>query len=145
MIIHNANESLSFSIEGYEYPAKKSVDEHFDYDCNWLNVKVIYTNLQEREEYIDPCLLTTELEECIEELSNVAAGNECLYISEFLEPYLKIVAARVGGAFFLGLEYIYDTTDGIWKRHKAAEVVSGESLREVIEELKAMFSSFPQR
>lgn len=40
--------------------------------------------------------MTDELADMVEELSRILDGSEDGYISDFMEPYLKVAAARVG-------------------------------------------------
>lgn len=72
-------------------------------------------------------------------------GKESLYFSDFMEPYLKVVFATVGNMFLLGLEFVYDTTDGIWKSRKVSEIITRDQAMKHLDELNAMKSQFPQR
>ena len=86
MIIRSKDTSLSFEIDDYQYPEHKSQEKGYDYDANWLEVAIQYSNQNEVKEYKDTCLLTYELEELIDGLSEVIADKESLYISDFMEP-----------------------------------------------------------
>lgn len=145
MIIRNENESLSFEIDDYQYPKHKGQEKGYDYDANWLEVSVQYSNQNVSEEYKDACLLTYEFEEFVDELYKVIEGKESLYISDFMEPYLKIAIATAGDKILFGVEFVYDTTDGIWKSRKIAQVITREAARKYHDELNFMKSQFPQR
>lgn len=145
MIIYNGAASISFVVDHYQYPKHKSQEKGYDYDANWLVVAIRYSNQDTTEEYKDACLLTYELEELVDGLSKVIDGKESLYISDFMEPYLKVVFAASDNKILVGLEFVYDTTDGIWKRRKLSEPLSIEKAITIVEELKAISARFPQR
>ncbi len=144
MIIHNGNKKLSFVIDNYEFPDHKS-RENYDYDANWLVAAIKYADENISEEYKDSCILTWELEELIEAVSNVLSGEETLYISDFTEPYLKFVAAQAKNDILFGIEFVYDTDDGVWKKRKLSEVISKETAQQSIDELRSMAERFPKR
>ena len=97
------------------------------------------------KEYKDTCLLTYELEELIDGLSEVIADKESLYISDFMEPYLKFAIASTDGKILLGMEFVYEANKTVWKSHKMSEVITKESAEEIAEELRSMLARFPQR
>ena len=94
MILHQGNKSIEFTIVNYQYPEKSPSKEGFDYDANWLMCEVKYSDAKTNETYKDACLLTDELADMVEELSEILDGSEDGYISDFMEPYLKVAAAR---------------------------------------------------
>ena len=145
MTIHNKNERLSFDIDAYQYPEHKSQEKGYDYDANWLVVAVSYSNDKTSEEYHDACLLTYEFEDFIEGFSNVLAGKETLYISDFMEPYLKFAVAIADERILLGMEFVYEVNETTWKSRKISEVISMDRAKEIVEELRLMLSRFPQR
>ena len=145
MTIKENCKRLSFEVAGYEYPGYKSTESGFDHDANWLMVSVVYSDDKGTYTYKDACLLTVELESLIAGLSEVISGKESLFISDFLEPYLKIVAVRAGEQIVVGLEFIYDTSDGIWKSHKLSEMMSHEDALLLIDKLKNMNERYPKR
>ena len=93
MIIRNGSKSLSFSIEEYQYPREKSHGDDYNYDANWLDVVIEYSDENENKHYRDACLLTYELAGCVEDIRKIILGEEMLYISDFMEPYLKITVS----------------------------------------------------
>lgn len=145
MIIHNKNESLSFEIDDYQYPEHKSREKGYDYDANWLMVSISYSNDKTSEKYRDACLLTYEFEDFIEGFSNVLAGKENLYISNFMEPYLKFAVAIADERILLGIEFVYEANKTAWKSRKASKVIPKERAKEILEELRSMLARFPQR
>jgi hypothetical protein len=145
MMIQSEGKSLSLAIDGYQYPDQKPQKKGYDYDANWLNVVICYSEATISEKYIDACLLTYELESCIEEIDEVIEGKETLYISDFMEPYLKIAVMRTGASVVIGIVFAYDVADGIWKERKVSETVSLERAKEIVEELKEYAARYPQK
>ncbi len=145
MLLRNKIEELSFEVVRYEFPNHKSQEKGYDYDANWLVARITYADGTISREYEDACILTSELEELIHGFSKVVSGVESLYISDFLEPYLKFVIANADEDILLGVEFVYDTNDGIWKSHKIASFIPNETALTYIAELKAMLAQFPER
>ena len=43
MLISEKNKSIDFNVIGYEFPReKKSLKKEFNYDANWLSLKIHY-------------------------------------------------------------------------------------------------------
>ena len=145
MKIRNGSKSLSFTIEEYQYPSEKSHGDDYNYDANWLNVVIEYSDETGIKHYRDACLLTYELENCTEKIHKIISGEEMLYFSDFMEPYLKLAVSRAGDRIVFGIEFVYDTADGIWKSHKVSEVVSQARAQEMLDEMKSLSSRFPER
>ncbi len=137
--------ALSLEVVGYRYPARAAVQGEYDGDAEWLTVRITYTDETGTYEYEDECLQTYELEELIGEIAAVTDGGEPLYISDFTEPYLTVAAARADDKILLGIEFVYDTDGGIWKRRKIAEAIPSEAARRILEELRSAYSRFPPR
>ena len=85
MILHQGNKSIEFTIVNYQYPEKRPSKEGFDYDANWLMCEVKYSDAETNETYKDAYLLTDELADMVEELSEIIDGSEDGYISDFME------------------------------------------------------------
>ena len=145
MIISSKNTRLSVDILDYQYPYHKVSGESFDHDANWLMVQIGYSDDTVNEIYKDPCLLTTELTCLIREIEDVVTGKESLYISDFLEPYLKISLMRVDDTIMIGIVFVYDTSDGIWKERGVAELMTLDRANEILNELKSLSKRFPCR
>ena len=45
----------------------------------------------------------------VEELSEILDGSEDGYISDFMEPYLKVAAARADEKIVIIFQFVYDT------------------------------------
>ena len=142
MNIRNQGKEIVFGIDSYQYPWEKP-DGEGDYDANWLMIKITYSDSDGSQEYTDPCLLTWELCDVIRELEKIINGEESLYVSEFLEPYLKFSFMKVGENIGIGISFVYDTTDGIWKDRRLAESFTVETAKDILEELKMLNKKYP--
>lgn len=145
MIMHQGNKIIEFTIDGYQFPAEKTCNEGFDYDANWLMCEVKYSDAEVNETYMDPCLLTDEMAYFVEELSKILEGAEEGFISDFMEPYLKIAATRIDENIVIIFQFVYDTTDGIWKKRKITAVLSQEETAEMVQDLKDLVNKYPKR
>ena len=85
------------------------------------------------------------LEEMADAFSEILDGSEDGYISEFMEPYLKVAAARVDEKIVVIFQYVYDTTDGVWKDRKIKTLLSQESATEMVQSLKDLVSEYSER
>ena len=66
MKVVDTNTSIQFDVLGYQFPhCEKSKPNDYNYDANWLTVKLIHTTSEGSSEYTDSCLLTYELNEVI--------------------------------------------------------------------------------
>ena len=145
MILHQGNRSIEFTIVNYQYPEKKPSKDGFDYDANWLMCEVDSSDDEVNETYKDPCLLTDELADMVESLSKILNGSEDGYISDFMEPYLKVAAARAGEKIVIIFQFVYDTTDGIWKDRKITTLLSKEEAAEIVQALRELIEKYPVR
>ena len=107
-------------------------------------VAVSYSNDKTSEEYRDACLLTYEFEDFIKGFSNVLAGKETRYISEFMEPNLKFSIEIADNKILLSMEFCAANETAL-KSRKVSEVITKERAKEIVEELRLLFARFPQR
>ena len=145
MILKQGNKSIEFSIVGYQYPELEPSDEAFDYDANWLIAEVKYSDDEITETYMDPCLLTDELADMTEKLSMILEGSEDGYISDFIEPYLKISAARTDGKIAIVFQFVYYATEDIWKERRVTALLSQEKVAEIVQSLRELVGRYPVR
>lgn len=145
MIIVSNNKSISFNINGYEYPNHKSSSEGYDYDANWLICEIKYSENELNEVYRDACLLTYELEELISALTKILKDEEEAYISDFMEPYLQISIAKVEEKVLFIVQFVYDTSGGIWKKRIVSSVVEKESAMRFLDKLVELQKAYPER
>ena len=145
MILKQGNKSIEFSIVGYQYPELEPSDEAFDYDANWLIAEVKYSDSGINETYEDPCIMADDLAEIAEELSKILDGSEEGYITDFMEPYLKIAAARADEKIVIVFQFSYVTTSNSWKRRTVTELLSQEEATEMVQSLKELVEKYPVR
>lgn len=143
--IKTGETQLSISIDSYQYKYLESKPGEFDYDANWLNIAVTYTDAGKDQLSVDPCLLTTELNQVTAEFERIVEGEEISYISDFLEPYLTIAFSRDKNRIAVIIHYVFDTTDGIWKTWKVTQSLSMGEAYAMLDELKRMTEMYPER
>ena len=144
MFLQQGTRTIEFTISSYQFPEKKSIKE-FDYDANWLICEIKYSDTGCNEAYKDACLLTYELADLEETLSKIIDGSEYSYISDFMEPYLKIAAAKNDENIVLIFHFVYDTLDGIWKERKICQSLSYEEAKLIRDDLKELITNYPER
>ena len=111
MKIVEENNSIRFDVLGYQFPkCMNSKPNDYNYDANWLTIKVTYTTSEGTNEYTDSCLLTYELNEVVTGIDNLIGSRQSGYISDFMEPYLKIAIAKSGENYVFQFYFVYDTT-----------------------------------
>lgn len=145
MLITENNKRLYFNITGYQFPNATSSNEEYNYDANWLNCEIKYSEGDFNETYTDPCLLTYELEELIDAISKILDDTESIFISDFMEPYLKISIAKVEDKVIFIFQFTYDTLSDIWKSWKIVSSVERDCAVQILNELKKIQNSYPER
>lgn len=145
MILHQENKSIEFTIESYQFPEEKSSKEEFNYDANWLVCVVHYSDAEINETYRDACLLTDELADMAEMLLKIHDGSEDGYISEFMEPYLQVAAARVDEKILIIFKFDHKTSNGVWKHRQIVTLLSQDDTAEIVQALKDLVNRYPKR
>lgn len=143
--IKTGETQLSVSIDSYQYKYLESKPGEFDYDANWLNIAVTYTDAGKDQLSVDPCLLTTELNQVTTEFERIVEGDENAYISDFLEPYLTIAFSREKTGIAVIIHYVFETTDGTWKTWKVTQFLGMDEAYAMLDELKKMTETYPER
>jgi len=143
--IIDGKKKMIVSVDSYQYIRGKSTPKNFNYDANWLNVAVAYADNDVADRVVDPCLMTTELEEMVEALEAILDGKEESYISDFLEPYFQIAFVRDNVRVAVVVHFTYDTTDRPWKIWKAKQFLSYDEAVTFLNGLKRMCTMFPCR
>ena len=144
IFIGNSNQ-IDFNITGYQYPSEVSSVDEYNYDANWLVCKIDYMDEKTKESYRDPALLTYELEELYNALSMILDGEDDSYISDFMEPYVKISIARNEKMVIFTFHFIYDTSGEEWMTRKVTSLLSKEEAICVLKELEGMVETYPPR
>lgn len=141
MIIANKDKKLSIKVVGYEFPDAKSEDAGYDYDANWLNCEVCYTEGEKERKYIAPCILTDELTSLISAMEELSAGKRDSYMSNFVESYLIIAIDKAGNNFLFTIKFIDDNSE----MYSVTSVVDEKRIKEIIKDLNEDKKAFPQR
>ena len=141
MIITNKDKKLSIKVVGYEFPDTKPEDAGYDYDANWLNCEVCYTEGEKERKYIAPCILTDELASLISALEELSTGKRDSYMSKFVESYLIIAIDRAGDNFLFTIKFIDDNSE----MYSVTSVVDKKRIKEIIKDLNEDKKTFPQR
>ena len=141
MIIAKDNKKLSIRVVGYEFPDAKSEDAGYDYDANWLNCEVCYTEGEKERKYIAPCILTDELETLLFMLKELRDGKSDSYLSNFVESYLIIAVDRAGEDFLFTAKFVDDTNT----MYSVTSVVDKKRISEIISDLQKDMIAFPKR
>ena len=145
MLISDKNKSIDFNIINYEFQREKSSEKGFNYDANWLIVKVAFSDKNTNKTYTDQCLLTYELSELVNALQQIINGSENSYISDFMEPYLSICITKVDKFIIFALSFVYDTIDEDWPTIEVTAKWTKEEAKDKLKELKDMELKFPER
>ena len=145
MLIVSNNKIIDFNITGYQFPNHRPSSDDFDYDANWLICEIKYSEDDLNEEYSDPCLLTYELQELTESMQKILNCEEDAYISEFMEPYLKISIVRCEEKLVFTMQFVYDTTDRNWNTRKISSIMNEEVAIQMLNELTKLQNAFPVR
>lgn len=146
MKIEDKNKTIEFGVIGYQFPnAGRSKPNDPDYDANWLTVQVSYTEDETTASFQDSCVLTWELKEMADALSEILDGRETAYISDFMEPYLKFAVARAGDQFTFTIDFVCGATNGEWKKICATQLLDRDRLSAIREEVKQHLTTYPAR
>lgn len=135
------NKKIGFSIVGYEFAAKKGMDE---YDSNWLTVSIAYFDGAEHHSYTDNCLLADELESVVRKMKDILSGKETGMIADFTELYLELAVTKVDDIYAVQIRFVYDTSDD-WKEIYVSQGVTEEMYQEVCCKMENMSKQFPTR
>ena len=62
-----------------------------------------------------------------------------------MEPYLKVAAARADEKIVIIFQFVYDTTDGVWRDRKITTLLSKEEATEIVEVLRELMRKYQVR
>ena len=62
-----------------------------------------------------------------------------------MEPYLKVAAARADEEIVIIFQFVYDTTDGIWRDRKITILLSKEEATEIVQVLRELMRKYQVR
>ena len=136
---------MDFSIINYQFPDYIVSGEGYDYDANWLLCEIKYAEGDCSHTYRDACLLTYELQELTNAMESILNKEDDAYVSDFMEPYLKIAIARAEEKVVFTIRYVYDTTDGKWKERTVSSVLDEDMALQAFCELIEFQKAYPER
>ena len=140
--LRQADRSILFGIEGYEFPFEEGMDE---YDVNRLTVAVEVTDAAGLRRYTDSCVFTFELRLLLVQMKKILDGRETGFISEFSEPHLRFSVTGTDGFFTVQLRYTFERTGGLWKETYAVQGFDEADFSALIGTLEAMLERYPTR
>ena len=85
------------------------------------------------------------IQELTESMQKILNYEEDAYISEFMEPYLKISIVRCEEKLAFTIQFVYDTTDGNWSTRKVSSIMNEEFAIQMLNELTELQNTFPGR
>ncbi len=136
------NKQLEVSISGYEFEFNEKDDV---YTANWLIVVFEYTDGDITKTYKDSCIQTVEIEELIDGIDKILKGEETGFITDFMEPYLKISITKVEEIYALQIRFVYDTADGYWKDLYISQGLNTDELNYLNNIFKKWLDKYPYR
>ena len=111
LFVDGFKDSLDFDIVGYEFEEKRNSSE-FDWDANWLTVKIVYNKDDCKQEFYSSCILTTELKDFVTNLEKLKNGENDNCELNALEPYLKMNAKKDKDKYTFNIEFIFNKSTG---------------------------------
>ena len=106
LFVDNLGNSLDFDVVGYEFEENKSTKD-FDWDANWLTIKIVYDKDGYKQEYYSSCILTMELKDFISDLEKLKNGEIDSCELNAFEPYLKMSVKKDKDCIKFHIEYIF--------------------------------------
>ena len=106
LFVDNLGNSLDFDVVGYEFEENKSTKD-FNWDANWLTIKIVYDKDGYKQEYSSSCILTMELKDFVSDLEKLKNGEIDSCELNAFEPYLKMSAKKDKDCIEFHIEYIF--------------------------------------
>lgn len=107
IFVNDKGDSLEFDIEGYQFEGH-SEDYDFNWDANWLIVKIVLDKDGYKNEYQSACILTNELKQFFCDLDKLKSHKITSCELNAIEPYLNI-DANFDKYFEFKIQFIYGT------------------------------------
>ena len=146
MLFTQDDKKLGLRVIGYQFPeiTKNSLYD----DGNWLDLEISYTaNSQSNPSTrIDACITTCEMQDLTNALLQILQGTQTQYVSDFLEPYLKISITKLAVKFQFDCSYCseIDKNDD-WKTWEVSTLLDRNQVTELIDELTNTYATYPTR
>lgn len=135
---------VEFDVVGYQFPNIKTESSNFDYDANWLTIKLVFEKhgyLEEyADEYLSSCILTTELKNFTQQLASVVNGTSQKAQMDNLESKLNIKIEKQNEGYALNLNFIKNAQG---ERIIQTFVLTQQELENVNKEFCNLVKKFP--
>lgn len=145
MLLRQGNREVQFNILGYEFAVCKSLEGEYNYDANWLVCEITFLASKQIKTYNKACILTYELAELANEMSEIVNGSTKCYVSDFMEPNLQFAIAKLGNHIQLTLNFLDDLQETNFKKFKVEALLSQKEAANVLQELKHLVAKFPEK
>lgn len=147
IIIRDEACRIGLTIKGYEFDAGEVED---DFDRNWLNIGVSYSDGVRRSRCTDPCLLTWERDSIISHLQGLLDGEIRAFDDDgdlwLTEPNLRLGArANEDGTFSVRVGFNPEHKMGGMGFFHAEQVFTRRELVRMVAMLRLSRKSFPKR
>lgn len=131
---------FSFDVSGYQYEEYSN-----EYDGNWLMLEFSYADKEVKNIGHDPCILTWEIDNMIDDLKSILNGKKSCFISDFLEPYLKLVVIKHGETYSLATSFYYYPTADDCRSWELSQELSKNNFAAWIKEWEDIMQKYPIR
>lgn len=111
LFVDNFGNSLDFDVVGYEFEENKSTKD-FNWDANWLTIKIVYDKDGYKQEYSSSCILTMELKDFVSDLEKLKNDEIDSCELNAFEPYLKMSVKKDKDNYIFNIEFIYNRSTG---------------------------------
>ena len=145
MLLRQGNKAVQFNILGYEFARCKPPDGEFNYDANCLVCEITFLASKQIKTYNKACILTYELAELANEMSEIVNGSTKCYVSDLIEPNLQFAIAKLGNHIQLTLNFLDDLQESNSNKFKVEALLSQKEGANVLQELKHLVAKFPER
>ncbi len=133
---------LEFDIVGYQFNGQSNEDK-FNWDANWLNIKIIFDTGNYKEEYYSSCILTIELNQFVKDLERLIKGKTEKCIMDTLEPYFKINIVHDLNEYKINICFIYDKQTG--NKIELTQIANEQELKYIYDEFKSLATKYKER
>ena len=146
MHISGWGKTIDISAIGYEDSGSTPVrGDGYDYSANWILIEVSYSDGVFQESQRRPWLQTYELATMADGLENVLGGVSDCYLSDFLEPNLRIAFVRCADGLVVAVQYDPENSkNGLDYWTVSAKMNHGEGA-ELLDDLRQMQANYPER
>lgn len=127
-----------FEVLNYEFKDYTPLEEDYDYDAQWLVIKLDING----KEFIGPYIMTFELIELITGLSRIYNKKTNSYKTLFEEPYFNIKVNRVENNVSIEITMIDFETN---QKYTTKKDITLDELEKIISSLEEISLKYPER